>query len=67
MRIKNPSYDPKGMEGVKAQILTEFSNRPAVESVTFDQLRAFFTKTAVEWPDVYITEKLSEWGFSVVD
>lgn len=63
--IKNPSYDPKGIEAVKAQILLELDSRPNTELVTFDQLRTFFSKTEIEWPDVYIAEKVQGWGLAV--
>ncbi len=66
MRLKNPSFDPKGLDAVKGQILAGLAARPGLDYVTFDQLRGFFTKTVDDWPDVYLAEKLAEWGLSVV-
>jgi hypothetical protein len=67
MRLMNPVYvAPVGpLATFKAQIDAYFANNPGVESVTFDQLRAFFGKTAAQWPDGAVHMQLLAWGYQV--
>lgn len=72
MRVKNPSYVKveSGAEvevsSVEVQMRDWFSSNTDKESVSFDQIRAFFKKSSSQWPDGLIHSKLTEWGFAVV-
>lgn len=71
MRILNPVYTPPAgpLDGVKAQLDAWFAANPDKQSVSFDQLRAFFVANgkpgAAAWTDGAIHAQLLAWGFEV--
>ena len=72
MRVKNPSYAPSeppemaDMSAREVAIKSWFAANADKETVTFEQLRTKYKKTAEQWPDGLIHQKLSDWGFEVV-
>lgn len=72
MLVKNPDYihvesaEQAAMKAKEADLRAWFAANTDKESVTFDQIRAKYNKTANQWPDGLIHQKLKEFGFEVV-
>lgn len=71
MKLINPHYVPAetpqeaDVNSYQAQVETWLSNNTDKQSVSFAQIRAFFSKTEQQWPDGVIHSRLTAWGYEV--